>query len=119
MEKMCIAILVLPLLLALLTACSAEAAQPDEPDPAPQADQIESAHPEQPAEPAPEPIADIQPIAELETVADIESEPEPAPENPLTFEDCNETVYATGNVNLRGGPSTDYDKVLLFLGPTG
>lgn len=27
------------------------------------------------------------------------------------FTDCNETVYATGTVNLRNGPSTDNDKV--------
>lgn len=29
----------------------------------------------------------------------------------LTFTDCNETVYATGTVNLRSGPDTSYDKV--------
>lgn len=29
----------------------------------------------------------------------------------LTFIECNETVYATSSVNLRGGPSTEYDKV--------
>ncbi len=38
-------------------------------------------------------------------------EEEPAPENPLTFTDCNETVYATSTVNLRSGPSTDYEKI--------
>lgn len=27
------------------------------------------------------------------------------------FTACNETVYATSSVNLRGGPSTEYDKV--------
>ena len=115
MKKTFIALLVLSLLLALLTACSAEAAQPDEPEPAPQADQIETVipdtEPEQPAEP--EPIADIEPIAEPEPVANVEPEPEPesAPENPLTFEDCNETVYAIDTVNLRSGPSTDYEKI--------
>ena len=34
-----------------------------------------------------------------------------APESTLTFTDCNETVYATGTVNLRSGPSTEDDKV--------
>lgn len=34
-----------------------------------------------------------------------------APEVTLTFTDCNETVYATGTVNLRSGPSTDDEKV--------
>ena len=29
----------------------------------------------------------------------------------LTFTDCNETVWATGTVNIRSGPSTDDDKV--------
>lgn len=27
------------------------------------------------------------------------------------FRECTDTVYATGTVNLRGGPSTDYEKV--------
>ncbi len=34
-----------------------------------------------------------------------------APEVVLTFTDCNETVYVTGTVNLRNGPSTNDDKV--------
>ncbi len=34
-----------------------------------------------------------------------------APESTLTFTDCNETVYATGTVNLSSGPSTEDDKV--------
>ena len=34
-----------------------------------------------------------------------------ASEVTLTFTDCNETVWATGTVNLRSGPSTDDDKV--------
>ena len=33
------------------------------------------------------------------------------PEIELTFTDCNETVYATGTVNLRSGPSTNDEKV--------
>lgn len=115
MKKMCFSILVLSLLLACLTACGAQAKQPDEPPPAPQVTQTEAVipdtEPEQPAEPAPEPIADIEPIATPEPIAAVEPEPEPAPENPLTFTDCNETVYAIDTVNLRSGPSTDYEKV--------
>lgn len=115
MKKMCFSIMVLSLLLACLTACGAQAKQPDEPEPAPQAAQTETVipdtEPEQPAEPAPEPIADIEPIAEPEPIAAVEPEPEPTPENPLTFTDCNETVYATATVNLRCGPSTDYEKI--------
>ena len=34
-----------------------------------------------------------------------------ASEVTLTFTDCNETVWATGTVNLRSGPSTEDDKV--------
>ena len=114
MKKTFIAILVLSLLLAILTACGAQAKQPDEPEPAQQADQIEPAEPEQSAEPAPqalEPIADIKPTTEPETVADVEPEPEPIPENTWTFTDCNEAVYATNTVNLRSGPNTDYEKI--------
>ena len=33
------------------------------------------------------------------------------PEIELTFTDCNETVYATGTVNIRSGPSTNDEKV--------
>lgn len=36
---------------------------------------------------------------------DVESQDE------LTFIDCDEIVYATSQVNLRKGPSTDYEKV--------
>lgn len=111
MKKTYFSILILSLLLACLTACGAQAKQPDEPEPAPQVDQIEPTQPEQPTEPAPEPIADIEPIAEPEPIAAVEPEPEPAPENPLTFTDCNETAYAISTVNLRSGPSTDYEKV--------
>lgn len=37
-------------------------------------------------------------------------ETEQTPEVTLTFNNCNETVWATGTVNLRSGPSTDDDK---------
>lgn len=40
-----------------------------------------------------------------------ESEAEATPQATYGFTDCNETVYATGTVNLRSGPGTDYDKV--------
>lgn len=40
-----------------------------------------------------------------------EAEPEAEPEEIYTFDDCNEIVYATDTVNLRSGPSTDYEKV--------
>lgn len=34
-----------------------------------------------------------------------------APQATFDFTECNETVYATGTVNLRSGPGTDNDKV--------
>ena len=44
--------------------------------------------------------------------AETEQTPEDqTPEVTLTFTDCNETVWATGTVNLRSGPSTEDDKV--------
>ena len=42
--------------------------------------------------------------------APITSE-EPAPVALPTFDDCNETVYATSTVNVRSGPSTDDEKI--------
>ena len=97
--------------MATLTACGTEAQQPTTPEPTPQANQIEPEKPELPADPTPEPLADVKSATEPEPVADAEPEPEPAPENILIFTDCNETVYATDTVNLRSGPSTDYEKV--------
>ena len=86
---------------------------------------------EQPTDPAPgtstpEPIATPEPIKD----ATPEPEPEQTPATPVETEDTqppeetesqedevqlftevNETVYATGTVNLRSGPSTAHDKV--------
>ena len=92
---------------------------------------------EQPTDPAPststpEPIAAPEPIATPEPIKDTAPEPEPeqTPAAPVEtedtqppeetesqedevqlFTDVNETVYATGTVNLRSGPSTAHDKV--------
>ena len=41
----------------------------------------------------------------------VNQQTQQAPEVVLTFTDCNETVYATGTVNLRSGPSTEDEKV--------
>ena len=109
MKKILFLALILSLLLATLTACGAETQQPTTPEPAPQADQVEPEKPELPAEPNPEPLADLEPATEPEPVVDVE--PEAEPQEIYTFDDCNEIVYATSNVNLRSGPSTDYDKV--------
>jgi len=111
MKKALIYALALALALSL-TACSQpKAEQPT--DPAPSTS-------------APEPIATPEPIKD----ATPEPEPEQTPATPVEtedtqppeetesqedevqlFTDVNETVYATGTVNLRSGPSTAHDKV--------
>ena len=111
MKKTLIYALALALALSL-TACSQpKAEQPT--DPAPSTS-------------APEPIATPEPIKD----ATPEPEPEQTPATPVEtedtqppeetesqedevqlFTDVNETVYATGTVNLRSGPSTAHDKV--------
>ena len=87
---------------------------------------------EQPTDPAPSTLAP-EPIATPEPIKDTTPEPEPeqTPATPVETEDTqppeetepqeaeqvqlftevNETVYATGTVNLRSGPSTAHDKV--------
>ena len=86
---------------------------------------------EQPMDPAPSTSAP-EPIATPEPIKDTTPEPEPeqTPATPVETEDTqppeetesqedevqlftevNETVYATGTVNLRSGPSTAHDKV--------
>ena len=86
---------------------------------------------EQPTDPAPSTSAP-EPIATPEPIKDTAPEPEPeqTPAAPVEtedtqppeetesqedevqlFTDVNETVYATGTVNLRSGPSTAHDKV--------
>lgn len=107
MKKAILATLILSLLLAALNACGAEAQQPATPEPAPKVEQSEPEKPELPPESTPEPQTDVEPETKPEPVADAE----PEPENTLEFTDCNETVYATSQVNLRAGPGTSYDKV--------
>lgn len=75
---------------------------------------------------ASEPLVTAQPVdvkQEAEppasTVAPTEEPPDSADpvetagegEEVQLFTDCNETVWATGTVNLRSGPSTDFDNV--------
>ena len=68
----------------------------------------------------PEPIKDTAPEPEPEQTpaAPVETEDTQPPEETESqedevqlFTDVNETVYATGTVNLRSGPSTAHDKV--------
>ena len=113
------------LLLVSLTAChKPQADQPTEPDP-PQAatsTQADVSTPEPLADPKPEPpeqapaspdqLSDTIPAApdEVEDTQPPE-ETESQEDEVQLFTDVNETVYATGTVNLRSGPSTAHDKV--------
>lgn len=126
MKKVLIFCLSAALLLVSLTAChKPQADQPTEPDP-PQTvttTQADVSTPEPLADPKPEPpeqapaspdqLSDTIPAApdEVEdTQPPEETEPQEAEQVQL-FTEVNETVYATGTVNLRSGPSTAHDKV--------
>ena len=126
MKKVLIFCLSAALLLLSLTAChKPQADQPTEPDP-PQTvttTQADVSTPEPLADPKPEPpeqapaspdqLSDTIPAApdEVEdTQPPEETEPQEAEQVQL-FTEVNETVYATGTVNLRSGPSTAHDKV--------
>ena len=125
MKKVLIFCLSAALLLVSLTAChKPQADQPTEPDP-PQTvttTQADVSTPEPLADPKPEPPeqAPASPEQESDTIpaAPDEVEDTQPPEETESqedevqlFTDVNETVYATGTVNLRSGPSTAHDKV--------
>jgi len=106
-------------MLLLLSACGAEAKQQEEPALPPQ----EISQEVQQTQPAPkeaeEPKVQQEPVEEMEPVS-VDGASAPAEEaviEPVTatveweFTDCNETVYAINSVNLRNGPSTEFDKV--------
>ena len=125
MKKVLIFCLSAALLLVSLTAChKPQADQPTEPDP-PQTvttTQADVSTPEPLADPKPEPpeqapaspdqLSDTIPAApdEVEDTQPPE-ETESQEDEVQLFTDVNETVYATGTVNLRSGPSTAHDKV--------
>ena len=125
MKKVLIFCLSAALLLVSLTAChKPQADQPTEPDP-PQTvttTQADVSTPEPLADPKPEPpeqapaspdqLSDTLPAApdEVEDTQPPE-ETESQEDEVQLFTEVNETVYATGTVNLRSGPSTAHDKV--------
>lgn len=111
MKKMLIYALALALALSLTACGQPKAEQPTDPAPS-------TSTPEPIA--APEPIKDTTPEPEPEQTpaAPVETEDTQPPEETESQEDevqlfteVNETVYATGTVNLRSGPSTAHDKV--------
>ena len=111
MKKMLIYALALALALSLTACGQPKAEQPTDPAPSTSA-------PEPIA--TPEPIKDTTPEPEPQQTpaAPVETEDTQPPEETESQEDevqlfteVNETVYATGTVNLRSGPSTAHDKV--------
>ncbi len=116
MKKALLYALTLALVLSLAACSQPKAEQPTDPAPSTSApepiatpepikDTIPETAPEQTPE-APVETEDTQPPEETES-EEVES---PVEEVQL-FEDCNETVYATGTVNLRNGAGTSFEKV--------
>ena len=112
MKKALIYALALALALSL-TACSQpKTEQPTDPAPSTSAPEP-IATPEPIKDTTPEPEPEQTPAAPVETEdtqPPEETEPQEAEQVQL-FTEVNETVYATGTVNLRSGPSTAHDKV--------
>ena len=111
MKKTLIYALALALALSL-TACSQpKAEQPTDPAPSTSAPEP-IATPEPIKDTTPEPEPEQTPAAPVETEDTQPPEETESQEDEVQlFTDVNETVYATGTVNLRSGPSTAHDKV--------
>ncbi len=102
----------LALALALsLTACGQpNAEQPTDPAPSTSAPEP-IATPEPIKDPVPEPEPEQTPAAPVETEDTQPPEETESQEDEVQlFTDVNETVYATGTVNLRNGAGTSFDK---------
>ena len=111
MKKTLIYALALALALSLTACGQPNAEQPT--DPAPSTSTPEPiATPEPIKDTAPEPEPEQTPAAPVETEDTQPPEETESQEDEVQlFTDVNETVYATGTVNLRSGPSTAHDKV--------
>ena len=111
MKKTLIYALALALALSLTACGQPNAEQPT--DPAPGTSTPEPiAAPEAIKDTAPEPEPGQTPAAPVETEdTQPPAETESQEDEVQLFTEVNETVYATGTVNLRSGPSTAHDKV--------
>ncbi len=84
------------------------------PTEAPQTQAPETPAPtEPPTSAAPETPVPTEPPTAPPTEAPTEAPTEP-PTQPMTFTDVNETVWTTGNVNLRTGPATSFDVITVL-----
>ena len=112
MKKALIYALALALALSLTACGQPKAEQPTDPAPSTSAPEP-IATPEPIKDTAPEPEPEQTPAAPVETEdtqPPEETEPQEAEQVQL-FEDCNETVYATGTVNIRASYTADSDKL--------
>ena len=112
MKKALIYALALALAFSLTACGQPKTEQPTDPAPSTSAPEP-IATPEPIKDTAPEPEPEQTPAAPVETEdtqPPEETEPQEAEQVQL-FTEVNETVYATGTVNLRSGPSTAHDKV--------
>lgn len=118
MKKILIYGLSLALVLSLTACHKSEPEQPTEPTATPAA----TSEPVQEPTVSPEPTADTTPEKLTSTTPAASTEPENTqpmedaePQEPVEevqlFTDCNETVYATGTVNLRSSWSAESEKL--------
>lgn len=118
MKKALIYTLVLAFVLSLTACHKSEPEQPTEPTATPAA----TSEPVQEPTVSPEPTADTTPEKLTSTTPAASTEPEntqpledTTPQEPVEevqlFTDCNETVYATGTVNLRSSWSAESEKL--------
>ncbi|MEY8262445.1 SH3 domain-containing protein [Oscillospiraceae bacterium 50-60] len=111
MKKALIYALALALALSLTACGQPKAEQPTDPAPGTSAPEP-IATPEPIKDTAPEPEPEQTPAAPVETEDTQPPEETESQEDEVQlFTEVNETVYATGTVNLRSGPSTAHDKV--------
>ena len=111
MKKTLIYALALALALSLTACGQPKTEQPTDPAPSTSAPEP-IATPEPIKDTAPEPEPEQTPAAPVETEDTQPPEETESQEDEVQlFTEVNETVYATGTVNLRSGPSTAHDKV--------
>ena len=111
MKKALIYALALALALSLTACGQPKAEQPTDPAPSTSAPEP-IATPEPIKDTAPEPEPEQTPAAPVETEDTQPPEETESQEDEVQlFTEVNETVYATGTVNLRSGPSTNDTKV--------
>ena len=98
-----------------LAGCGGQQAQQEPQEPKQEVQQSGAISTEPPAEPL-EVKQEVVPTAtavpsEADPAEEVADQEEDLTEEVQLFTDCNETVYATGTVNLRNGAGTSFEKV--------